>query len=228
MDPGIVALGAIFALAGALLAWSVARGRAIARRLLEAGFVACDDDAPVLLRALSELAGGHPPAVRRVYEVGRCFKRAAGWGMLYRFGVTDKTHADTDGIHESAPTGGRVDVYLLDLRDPERVARGPVSVYLAPSAPGPLQRLLAGLVKSDPHGVPLELDGPHAGAFLAAFSDRPGKLGDLLPAETQQRLAKGVDQGFHAAHFGAGKLALEVQHDRPDVDRQLAYLAEWA
>jgi hypothetical protein len=228
MDPGVLALGAIFGLAAALLAWSVARGRAIARRLLEAGFVACDDEAPALMRALSELAGGHPPAPRRVYEIGRCFKRPAGWGMLYRLGVVDRTNAESHGSRDSAPTGGRVDVYLFEVRDPGRLARGPVSVFLAPSAPGPLQRLLAGLVKSDPRGVLLELDGPHAGSFLAAFSDRPGKLGDLLPAETQERLAKLVDQGFHAAHFAAGKLALEVQHDRPDVDRQLAYLAEWA
>jgi hypothetical protein len=227
MDPGILALGAVFALAAALLAFGVARGRAIARRLREAGFVGCDDEAPALLRALSEVAGGHPPAPRRVYEIGRCFKRPASWGMLYRLGVVDKTNAESD--HDgSAPTGGRVDVYLLDLPAAARLARGPVSVFLAPSAPGPLQRLLAGLVKSDPRGVSLELDGPYAGSFLAAFSDRPGKLGDLLPAETQQRLAKLVDQGFHAAHFAAGQLALEVQHDRADVDRQLGFLAEWA
>jgi hypothetical protein len=227
MDPGILALGAVFALAAALLAFGVARGRAIARRLREAGFVGCDDEAPALLRALSEVAGGHPPAPPRVYEIGRCFKRPAGWGMLYRLGVVDKTNAERQG-DDSAPTGGRVDVYLLDLPDAARLAHGPVSVFLAPSAPGPLQRLLAGLVKSDPRGVSLELDGPYAGAFLAAFSDRPGKLGDLLPAETQQKLAKLVDQGFHAAHFAAGKLALEVQHDRPDVDRQLGFLEEWA
>jgi hypothetical protein len=228
VDPGLVAFVGIFALAGTLLAWSVARGRAIARRLTEAGFVACDDEAPALLRALTELAGGHPPAVARVYEVGRCVKRPAGWGMLYRLAVADKTHAD-DGGGDRQSLGARFDVYLLDLRDPERVARGPVSVYLAPSAPGPLQRLLAGLVKSDPIGVPLELAGsPHAKAFLAAFSDRPGKLDERLPAQTQERLARVVDQGFFSAHFGAGKLALFVQHDRADLDRQLAYLAEWA
>lgn len=62
---------------------------------------------------------------------------------------------------------------------------------LAPSAPGPLQRLLARLVQSDPRGVSLELGAsPHARAFLAAFSDRPGKLDELLPPETQERLAK--------------------------------------
>jgi len=229
MDPGILALGAIFAAAALLLWRSVARGRAVAKRLLEAGFVACDDEAPALLRALGEVAGGHPPAARRVYRLGRCWKRPAGWGMLYRIGVVDETHTGSTTDSERQALGGRTDVYLLDLRDPERVARGPVSVFLAPSAPGPLQRLLAGLVQSDPRGVPLELDAsPHARAFLAAFSDRPGKLDERLPQETQERLAKAVDQGFFAAHFAAGKLALEVQHDRPDVDRQLAYLAEWA
>lgn len=227
MEPGILALGAIFGAAALLLWLSVARGRAVAKRLLEAGFVACDEEAPALLRALGAVAGGHPPAARRVYRLGRCWKRPGGWGMLYRIGVSDETNADSTS--ERQVLGARIDVYLLDVRDPERLSRGPVSVYLAPSAPGPLQRLLAGLVKSDPRGVPLELGGsPHARAFLAAFSDRPGKLDELLPQDTQERLAKAVDQGFFAAHFAAGKLALEVQHDRPDVDRQLAYLAEWA
>lgn len=229
MDPGILALAAVFVVAGLLLAWSVARSRAVAKQLLAAGFVACDDEAPALLRTLGDVAGGYPPARRRVYEIGRCWKRPGGWGMLYRIGVADVTHAEAGPDSERQSLGARFDFYLLDLPDPERVSHGAVSVYLAPSAPGVLQRLLAALVESDPIGVPLELgDTPHARAFLAAFSDRPGKLGERLPPATQERLAKAVDQGWFAAHFGAGKLALSVQHDRRDVDRQLAYLAEWA
>jgi hypothetical protein len=229
MDPGILALAGVFAAAALLLAWSVARSRAVAKRLLAAGFVRCDDEAPALLRALGDVAGGHPPARRRVYEIGRCWKRPGGWGMLYRIGAADVTNADAGPDSETQGLGARYDFYLLDLPDPERASHGPVSVYLAPSAPGVLQRLLAALLASDPVGVPLELGGsPHARAFLAAFSDRPGKLGELLSAAAQERLAKAVDQGWFAAHFGAGKLALAVQADRRDVDRQLAYLAEWA
>lgn len=229
MDVGMLAFAAIFGAAALLLGWSFARSRAVAKRLLAAGFVACDDEAPLLLRMLGEVAGGHPPAARRAYRVGRCFKRPGGWGMLYRLGVVDETNVDTGADSETQNLGGRFDVYLLDLPDPERIHRGPVSVYLAPSAPGVLQRLLAALVKSDPIGVPLELgETPAARAFLAAFADRPGKLDERLPAATQERLAKAVDQGWFAAHFGAGKLALVVQPDRPDLDRQLAYVAEWA
>ena len=212
-----------------LLWWSFARARASRRKILAAGFVACDEEAPALLRALYDIAGGHPPAPRREYEIGHCFKRPGGFGMVYRIGVVDKTNAESHASSDRVAMGARFDVYLIDLRDAERVSHGPVSVFLAPRAPGPLQRVLAGLVKSDPHGVLLEIEDPlRAKWFLAGFSDRPGKLDERLPVETQERLSKGAELYFLAAHFGAGKLALFGQHDRVDIDRQLAYIAEWA
>ncbi len=229
MDPGILALVAIFSVAALLLYWSFARTRASRRKILAAGFVACDEEAPALSRALDDVAGGHPPAPRREYEIGHCFKRPGGFGMVYRIGVVDNTNAEAHVSLDRAPMGARSDVYLIDLRDAERVSHGPVSVFLAPRAPAPLQRMLAGLVKLDPHGVPLELEDPvRAKWFLAAFSDRPGKLDERLPVETQERLSKGAELYFFAAHFGAGKLALFGEHDRVDIDRQLAYVAEWA
>ena len=229
MDPGFVAFAAIAAAAGLLLWWSFARARASARKLLAAGFVRCDAEAPALLRALADVAGGHAPAPRREYEIGHCFKRPGGFGMVYRIAVVDRTNAKSDASSDRVAMGARFDVYLIDLRDAERVSHGPVSVFLAPSAPGPLQRVLVSLVKCDPHGVPLELEDPRrAKWFLAAYSDRPGKLDERLPVETQERLSKAADLYFFAAHFGAGKLALFGQHDRVDIDRQLAYVAEWA
>jgi len=228
MDPGIIVLGAIFSVAAFLLWWSFARARASRRKMLEAGFVACDQEAPALLHALDDVAGGYPPTPRREYQIGQCFKRPGGFGMVYRIGVVDRTNAKPDVSSDRAPMGARFDVYLIDLRDAERVSHGPVSVFLAPRAPAPLQRVLAGLVKSDPHGVLLEIDDPiRAKWFLAAFSDRAGKLDERLPIETQERLSKGAELYFLAAHFGAGKLALFGQHDRVDIDRQLAYVAEW-
>lgn len=228
MEPGVLALAAIFAVAASLLWWSFARARASRRKILAAGFVACDEEAPALLRALYDVAGGHPPAARREYEIGHCFKRPGGFGMVYRIGVVDKTNADSNGSSDRAPMGARFDVYLIDLRDAERVSHGPVSVFLAPRAPAALSRVLAGLVQLDPHGVPLEIEDPkRAKWFLAAFSDRPGRLDERLPIETQERLSKGAELFFLSAHFGAGKLALVGQHDRIDIDRQLAYVAEW-
>jgi hypothetical protein len=227
MDPGMLAFGAIFAVAAFLLWRSFARGREKAARLLEAGFAACDDEAPALARMLGEVAGGHPPAPKRSYEIGRCFKRAAGWGMLYHCAVVDRTNIGNR--HDDDATGGRFDLFLIDLPDAERVARAPLSVVLAPGSSRMLNGLLGALAKADPHGVPLELPaGPRAGLFVAAFSDAPGKLDERLPEATQERLARAVDAGFFAAHFGAGKLALEGFPDWRGIERQLAYAAEWA
>lgn len=227
MNPGIVALGAVFSFAALLMAWQLARGRGIRRRLLESGFVACDDEAPRILEELHRMAPGFPPAPRREYEIGRCLKRAAGRGVLYRCALVDRTNVDRP---RDNAMGARFDLYLLDLPDPERVARGPVSVFLAPSGPAPLRALLAGLVKLDPHGFSLELPGDpqHAAIFLAAFSDRAGRLDERLPATTRERLMRAAGVGCLVAHFAAGKLALLLLPDRVDVDRQLAYVSEWA
>src|SRR5262245_39859209 len=121
MDPGAIVFAGIFVLAAFLLWRSVARGRASAARLREAGFAPCDDEAPALARVLAEVTSGPPPAPRRSYQMGRCHKRAAGWGMLYHCAVVDRTNVgqrqDDDAI------GGRFDLFLLDLPDPEQVAR---------------------------------------------------------------------------------------------------------
>lgn len=230
MDPGIIALAGIFGLAAVLLGWSIARGRATARKLVEAGFTPCDAEAPALTLALADVMGGHPPAPRRIHQVGRCFKRPGGWGHVYHLGVIDKTHADDAGVRtDRHAIGGRFDLYLIDLPDPERVASGPVSVFFCPRAPRPLQTLLEKLVKSDPRGVPLEIEkSARTQSFIAAFSAAPGKLDERLPAASQERLARAAALGFLSAHFAAGKLALAAGPDRPDVQQQLAYVGEWA
>jgi hypothetical protein len=229
METGVAALTGVFVLAALLLGWRIARGRATARRLIDAGFTPCDEEAKALALQLAEVMGGHPPAPRRTYQVGRCFKRAGGWGLVYHLGVVDTTHADRTRDAEHAAIGGRFDVYLIDLPDPERTSQAPVSVFLSPRTARPLQQLLRQLVKSDPHGVPLELaESPCSQAFLAAFSDRPGKLDERLPARTRERLARAAEHGFIAAHFAAGKLALAAVPDRADVQQQLACVGEWA
>jgi hypothetical protein len=224
IEPGMLALAAIFVAAAVLLWRSFARTRATAARLLAAGFAPCDEEAPLVARMLAEVAAGHAPAPPRRYEVGRCFKRPAGWGILYHSGVVDRTNVR----ERDDALGGRFDLFLLDLPDAERAARAPLSVFLAPGASRALNGLLERLVKLDPHGVPLELpSGPRAGVFLAAYSDAPGKLDERLPAATQERLARAAAAGFYAAHFGAGKLALQGFPDWRDTGRQLAYVAEW-
>jgi hypothetical protein len=226
IEPGWLAFGAIWVVAAVLLWLSFARRRAVAARLRAAGFAPCDEEAPVLARILAEVAGGHPPAPRRSYEVGRCFKRPAGWGVLYHCGVEDRTNFRE---RDEGSVPARFDVFLLDLPDAERVARAPLSVVLAPGSSRVMNAILEKLVRLDPRGVPLELpSGPRAGVVLAAFSDAPGKLDERLPAATQERLARAVAAGFFAAHFGAGKLALEGAPDWRDTDRQLAYVSEWA
>jgi hypothetical protein len=225
MNTGVLALGALFSGAALLWAWKTARGRAVRRRLLECGFVPCDAERVQLALELARVAPGSPPGARRSYRIGRCFKRAGGRGVLYRCAAVDRTHAarSVDAI------GGQFDVYLLGLPDPMRVARAPVTVFLTPRAQGPLRELLAALVRADPHGHELELASPTlANCFLAAFGDRPGKLDEFLPGATQEKLMRAAEAGFFVAHFGAGKLALAAIPDRADVDRQLAYLAEWA
>jgi hypothetical protein len=230
MDPGILALAGVFGLGLALLGWSMARTRATARKLVEAGFTPCDAEAPALTLALTDVMGGHAPAPRRIHQVGRCFKRPGGWGHVYHLGVVDRTHAaDAHTRGDHAATGGRFDLYLIDLADPERVASGPVSVFFAPRAPRPLQLLLEKLVESDPRGVPLEIEkSARTQSFIAAFGAAPGKLDERLPAATQERLARAAALGFLSAHFAAGKLALAAAPDRPDVQQQLAYVGEWA
>jgi hypothetical protein len=225
LSPGVLALAAIFGAAALLIARQAFRGRAIRRRLLESGFVPCDQEAPSIREALARVDPGFAPGAPRTYEVGRCFKRAGGRGVLYRFAAVDRTSAQSS---DRNLTGARTDIYLLDLPDAERVAHGPVSVFLAPGPSAPLRALLAGLVKLDPHGVPLELSEPQTRRFLAAFSDRPGRLDDRLPAATQERLSRGVEAGFLCAHFGAGKLGLVAMPERTEIDRELAYVAEWA
>jgi hypothetical protein len=84
METGVVAPTGVFALAALLLGWRTARGRATARRLIDAGFTACDEEAKALAVQVAEVMGGHPPAPRRTYRVGRCFKRAGGWGRVYQ------------------------------------------------------------------------------------------------------------------------------------------------
>ncbi len=229
MDPGIVAFAGIWVVAGFLLWRSFARRRETAARLVAAGFAPCDDEAPVLARIVADVAGGSPPAPKRSYRIDRCFKRAAGWGMLYYCGVVDETHSRSRASDEGARVDPRFDVFLLDLPDAERVARPPLSLILSPGSSRLLNGLLGQLVKLDPHGVPLELpSGPRARSLVAAYSDAPGKLDDRLPAQTQERLARAVAAGFFEAHFGAGKLALVGSPDWPKLDAQLAYVAEWA
>ena len=224
MDTGVWVLAGIFAFAAILIVAGVRRRSAVRKRLLAQGFEACDDQAPALLQAWSEVAGGLGPAERRKFQVRSCFRKPAGWGMVHRFAVSDVTNADS----RNNAMGGRYDAYLIDLRDPESVFHAPASIFLSGSGSKLFRRVLEKLVSLGALGVRLEIPKrPGCERFFAAFGASPGKLDDALPAATQERLARAADLGFFAAHLGAGKLGLAALPDQKDVDRLWNYVSEW-
>ena len=226
METGALVLGGIFAGAIALMVLNARHRGAVERRLLAQGFERCDEQLPVLRQALLDVAGGLGPAPRRDYRIGRCFRKAAGWGMVYRFAVSDETHADQP---DGRGVGASFDAYLLDLPDAERLSAAPACVYFAPGNSRAFRMLIEKLVKLSPMGAPLEIrtDTPWTRSFVAAFGENPGKLDDSVPPGTQERLSQAAGAGFFAAHFGRGRLALFALPGRKDVETHWNFVAGW-
>lgn len=225
MDTGVLALVAIFALAAACALWNALHRRGIERRLLALGFEPCPADAPQIERAWQALARVHGAHVDHEIAISRCLRRAAGWGLIHRFEVSEKALGhETD----EPRVGARFPAYLLDLRDPGSIARGPVTLYLLPAGNRLARALIEKTIELDPPGRKLEL-GRHPGAasILAAYGSTEGKLDDLVPAAAQERLARAAAHGFLSVHLADGKAGFEVLSSHRDVDAELAYLAEW-
>jgi hypothetical protein len=219
MSTGALVFVGVFVLAALAAASRVVHRRGLERRLQAAGFEACPADAPALARAWRGFGGSG--------EVGvsRCLRRAAGWGLLHRFEVSE---GPEQGPHDEPVPGAHFPAYLLDVRDFDAVARGPVTLYLLPGGSSLARALIEKTIALAPPGAALELARhPGTEAILCAYGDRPGKLDERMPAAAQQRLARAAAAGFMRVQLADGKAGFAVLPGHRDVDAELAYLAEW-
>ncbi len=221
---GIWVLLGVFALGGAFALWNARLRGAVARRLEASGFEPCDAEPAALARAWQALVAA--TGRRRDVKVGRCHRRAAGWGMLYHVDLLDVTHQDDS--RERVTVGAAFSAYLLDVRDPDTLHRAPVTLLCVPGRSKLLNALLRRVCELEPPGASLEIgDHPWVAELLGAYGAAPGKLDEVVPPGVQQRLARAGAHGFFRVCLAEGKLAFAVLPGRRDVDRELAYLAEW-
>lgn len=225
MEAGIVALAAVFALGALSFVWNARLRRGATRRLAALGFEPCDSEQPALQIAWRALVGatGRPRDLR----VTSCTRRAAAWGMLHHFDVSDETHAN-DASQDRVHVGTAYSAYLLDLRDPATVHRGPVTLYVLPPGAAVMRALIRGVIAADAPGARLETsDQPWTRSILAAYGVTPGKLDDVVPPAIQEKLARAADHGFLRIHLADGKAGFEVLPARRNVDAEWTYLSEW-
>lgn len=202
MDAGIgILLGIVTLVAGCAIWIRRSNGRARAR-LLGLGFEPCEAEAPALERVLADTVGGRGGAEQRRFQLGHCLRKPGGWGFAYHVSALDLTYTQA-GPRSSI--GGHIEAFIVDLPDPERAARGPVSLFLGPASSKILRKALALVLAGDPFGVPLELPSEPDAPWIAAFGATPGKLSDLLSRDARERLGRGAELGFFAAHLADGK-----------------------
>lgn len=226
MELGALAFVGIFALAGACAVWNWSRRRAISARVSAAGFEPCEQDAESLRSAWLALAHAGSDGETEIH-VSSCHRRAAGFGLLHRFQVVERPREGATS--DEARVGTRFDAYVLDLRDAETIARSPVTLYLLPEGNAIARRLIESTLALAAPGVKLELTPrPTTRAILAAYGAAAGKLDEHVTHGTQERIARAAAHGFLAVHLGAGKAGFAVLPGHRDVDRELAYLAEWS
>jgi hypothetical protein len=225
MDRGVLALIGVFALAAVCALWNWRHRRSIERRLAALGFEPCDAEAPALEAAWRALGACNEEHELRLVH---CRRRAAGWGMLHHFTVRERPIDDSPG-RETANPGSSYPAYLLDVRDPTSLSRGAVTLHVLAPGSQLMRRLIASVIDLAAPGSRLEV-GPHpwSAAILAAYGEIPGKLDERMPAAVQEKLARACENGFFVVHLRGGKLGFAVLPNHLDVDRQLAYLAEWA
>jgi len=222
MSTGALAFVGIFALAAVCALWNWKHRREIERRLAALGFEPCDADEPAVRQGWLAVQGGDRG---HEIQVGACLRRAAGWGLLHRFRVTERA---TGPDHGEPRADAHFDAYLLDLREPDSVAHAAVTLYLLPPGNALARALVRKTIELCPPGQRLELT-PHPGAeaILAAYGASGGKLDDVMPAAIQQRFARASAHGFLSVHLAAGKAGFAVLPSHRDVAAELAYLAEW-
>lgn len=225
-EVGWALLIGIFALAGVLLAAKILARRAGEERLRALGFEPCDAEAPGLLEAYTRLAGGHGAGETSRFQLARCFKRPAGRGFVYRFTAADLSVPQAHDPDRSAvaPTS---DVYLLDLGARASAVLQPCSVFLATIKSRFFKGLLAQMFEARPPGQKLALPADSEAPFLAAFGAASGSLDEHLGKPLLELTARAAEAGFFAAHFGAGKVALEAPDGVRAVDEHWNAVADW-
>lgn len=224
MEPGVLALLGIFALAAVAVLWNFSHARSIERRLAAQGFEPCDAEASSLEATWRALTGGNASQELRVV---RCRRRAAGWGMLYHFTVRERPARERSN-NETATPGATYPAYLFDLRDRHSVSRGAVTLHVLPPGSTLLRKALAGVIDLGDSRPSLEVGTyPWSDSIIAAHANTAGKLDDLVPPAVQEKLARAAAHGFFIIHLGNGKAAFATLSNHRDVDLQLAYLAEW-
>jgi hypothetical protein len=182
MSIGALAFVGIFALAAVCAAWNVLHRRGVEQRLRALGFEPCEADAPVLECTWRTLAQADD--ADHEIRVSRCLRRAAGWGLLHHFQVSERA-LGPEGGEPRAPALSPA--YLLDLREPESVARAPVTLYLLPPGNRLARALIEKTIGLAAPGQKLELARhPGTESLLAAYGPTPGKLDDVMPAAAQQ------------------------------------------
>lgn len=224
MEPGIVAFVGIFVLAAVCALWNFSLGRSIERRLAAQGFEPCDADAPLLEGAWRALTGSDPSQELRLVH---CRRRPSGRGMLHHFTVRERP-AREQSTDETATTGTSYPAYLFDLRDPDAVSRGPVTLHVLPPGSRAMRKILAGVIGLSAARPSLDVGThPWSASIVAAHGSPAGTLDDLVPAAIQEKLARAAEHGFFIIHLGNGKAAFAALANHRDVDLQIAYLAQW-
>jgi hypothetical protein len=125
--------------------------------------------------------------------------------------------------------GAAYPAYLLDVRDPGSLFRGAVTLHVLPPGSNLLRRLLGGLIGLQTQRPRLEVGlHPWSASIVAAHGEPPGKLDERVSPAAQEKVARAAEHGFFAVHLANGKAGFAVLPNHRDVDRELAYLAEWA
>jgi hypothetical protein len=224
IDPGLLALSGIFALAGICALWGWSYARSIERRLAAQGFDPCDAEAPSLegdWRALTGLDASQE------LSLVRCRRRAAGRGALYHFTVRERP-VDGRSSDDTANPGASYPAYLFNVRTPASVSRGPVTLHVLPPGSTIMRKALAGLIDIGDSRPRLEVGArPWSATIVAAHGSAGGRLDDLVPEAIQEKIARAPAHGFFIVHLANGKAGLAALPSHRDVDRQLAYLEEW-
>jgi hypothetical protein len=135
---------------------------------------------------------------------------------------------ESRGIDETANPGASYPAYMFDVRNPDSVSRGGVTLYVLPPGSTVLRKLLAGVIGLGESRPRLEIGThPWSASIVAAHGDTAGTLDELVPAGIQQKLARAADHGFFILFMRSGQAAFATLSNHRDVDSQLAYLAEW-
>jgi hypothetical protein len=224
MDTGVLVLAGVFALAAIFAVWNLAHRRSIERQLEARGFASCEGEAPAVEQGWRTITGAGAPDEITIL---RCRQRSTSRGTIYHFIVRVRSSRggsdDTDGPGASHPA------YLFDLRDPSAAGRSGVTLHILPPTSARVRKLIAGMAgRTDPRPQ-LEI-GPHAWspAIVAAFGDAAGRLDDVLPMATQEKLAKASAHGFFTVHLRGGHAALVANPAHRDVEAQLRFVNDWA